>query len=898
MTILKCKMCGGELNIFSESSVCECEYCGSKQTIPNTDDEKRLKLYERANKLRYECEFDKASGVYESIVADYQSEAEAYWGMVLCKYGIEYVDDPKTGKKIPTCHRSSFDSVFDDANFDLVMENADSVAVDLYREEAKQIEELRKGILAVSSKEQPYDIFICYKETDENGDRTIDSVLAQNVYNELINSGYKVFFSRISLEDKLGKEYEPYIFSALNTAKVMLAFGTSYKNYNAVWVKNEWSRFLQLVEEDSSRVLIPCFKGIDAYDMPKEFAVLQAQDLGKVGATQDLLRGIDKIFGRDKKPGDIDSSRINIVGDGNALVKRGYFALEDREWEKAIEYFDQALNQDAENAEIHLGLFLAKRKNQDINEYLTVQINRLDSVDEKEILACDTDEERINRIAEENYVRGYLSKKEIKDMLQFDCAYKSIVDSLEEEKTVYNDGDWKKAERFSKGELSDQIQNIKSQHINEINDRIEIEKEKDGINSQKKAEEYKAFLDKYEKMVIDRRFNAESKREKDYLSLCDQVDKAETELKLNNIVIGFERLEGYKDSDDRILDCKEKIKNIQREEFLKAQERRIAKNKKIKRICIISVAIAILIVACFIGWNIYQTKVVIPEQKYQAASKLMKEQKYEEAIAAFEKLDNYKDSTEKIDECYSILDDIKTAEEKAEEEKIQKEQDTLYQSIIEMIDKEDFDGAIEEYNKLSDANYKTQAMSYMVKKIEEQLNKIGNTDIFGFKKVHENCLKVVELADEEQKAKLTELNDKKDIIITLSTINNSETNSSGNIVNNADTDFNDLIDDEKYKKDVEIFKEIYEINIRLKNVGEWYTYDDFVLKYDFKNHCFKVNIEDYKGYYIISYGSESLNIGAQKGTATHRISKDRVVEKLEIEEQGSPIYLFEDITLD
>ena len=65
------------------------------------------------------------------------------------------------------------------------------------------------------------------KETDENGDRTIDSVMAQNVYDALTTKGYRVFFSRITLEDKLGQEYEPYIFAALNSAKIMLAFGTN-----------------------------------------------------------------------------------------------------------------------------------------------------------------------------------------------------------------------------------------------------------------------------------------------------------------------------------------------------------------------------------------------------------------------------------------------------------------------------------------------------------------------------------------------------------------------------------------------------------------------------------------------------------------------------------------------
>ena len=144
MAVIKCKMCGGDLVIEPGATVAECEYCGSRQTVPNQDNEKKLTLFARANRLRLACEFDKAAGVYESIVAEFPQEAEAYWGLVLCKYGIEYVDDPATGKKIPTCHRSSFESVLDDSNFDQALENADVVARKVYREEAKQIEELRK----------------------------------------------------------------------------------------------------------------------------------------------------------------------------------------------------------------------------------------------------------------------------------------------------------------------------------------------------------------------------------------------------------------------------------------------------------------------------------------------------------------------------------------------------------------------------------------------------------------------------------------------------------------------------------------------------------------------------------------------------------------------------------
>ena len=358
MAIIKCKMCGGDLIIDPDSTVAECEYCGSRQTVPTADNEKKLTLFARANRLRSACEFDKAAGIYETIVADFPEEAEAYWGLVLCRYGIEYVDDPATGKKIPTCHRSGFDSVLEDGDFEQALENADAIARKVYREEAKQIEELRKSIIEVSGKEEPYDIFICYKETDENGERTIDSVIAQDVYDVLTDKGYRVFFSRITLEDKLGQEYEPYIFAALNSAKIMLVFGTDYEYFNAVWVKNEWSRYLKLMVSDKTKHLIPCYKGIDAYDMPKEFARLQAQDMGKVGAIQDLLRGISKILVVKSQPATVGYAGTSNA-DVSALTQRGNMALEDGDFENAMNYFERALDANPSDARAYLGKFLA-----------------------------------------------------------------------------------------------------------------------------------------------------------------------------------------------------------------------------------------------------------------------------------------------------------------------------------------------------------------------------------------------------------------------------------------------------------------------------------------------------------------------------------------------------------
>ncbi len=294
--VFKCKMCGGDIEVIQGTNVGKCLYCKSTMTLPNIENEKILNLYNRANNLRLSNDFDKAYAVYEMILELNEEEIEAHWGLILCKYGVEYVDDPKTKKKIITCHRTRYESVLTDPDYKFIMSKSYGEAKEIYTNEATVISDIQKKSLEISSSEEPYDIFICYKETDENGNRTKDSVLAEDIYNRLTELNYKVFFARKTLENKLGIEYEPYIFSALNSSKVMLVVGTSTDNLNSVWVKNEWSRYLDLIKKErKNKTLIPVYKDMDAYELPEEFSMLQAQSMDKVGAIQDLLSGIGKI---------------------------------------------------------------------------------------------------------------------------------------------------------------------------------------------------------------------------------------------------------------------------------------------------------------------------------------------------------------------------------------------------------------------------------------------------------------------------------------------------------------------------------------------------------------------------------------------------------------------------
>lgn len=365
MSVFKCKMCGGTVEFAQGDTVGICDSCGTKQTLPRLDDDKKANLYDRANHFRRNNDFDKAMSIYEQILSEDGTDSEAYWSLVLCRYGIEYVEDPATHKRVPTVNRAQFTSIFDDEDYKSALQYASAAQREVYEQEAAAINEIQKGILAISQKEDPFDVFICYKESDSSGRRTPDSVLANDLYHQLTAAGFKVFFARITLEDKLGTAYEPYIFAALNSAKVMVVLGTRAEYFNAVWVKNEWSRYLALVKKSGGKkALIPAYRDMDPYDLPEEFSHLQAQDMSKLGFMQDLIRGIEKIVSANTP--NLKAAKANTLNFENTntapLLKRAFMFLEDKNWREADEYCEKVLDMDPECAEAYLGKLLAELK--------------------------------------------------------------------------------------------------------------------------------------------------------------------------------------------------------------------------------------------------------------------------------------------------------------------------------------------------------------------------------------------------------------------------------------------------------------------------------------------------------------------------------------------------------
>lgn len=438
---LKCKMCGSNLDIEDSITVCKCEKCGTSQTVPDIEDDKELKLFERAGRLRFNCDFDKAAGIYNTITDSYPEEAEGYWGLILCKYGIEYADNA-SGKKVPVCHRISYDSVMDDEDFELVMENSDSESRAIFREEAKIIEENRKKYIQIAESEQPYDIYISYRAKDDNGDKTAVSEIAGHLYNKLTSAGYSVFLSEAALKGKKQSDCEPYIYSALNSANVMLALGTSYDDYNDVWVKNEWNRYLEIAEKNKNKCLIPCYKDVDEYDIPKEFAGLKVCQLGNDDTFNNIMAEIANVVKPESvnqpapepekaEPAEeIELEEIEIIEpvDINKLLDEGFSAISDKNWKEANKLFFQVLDEEPDNSKAYWGQLLVQQECTNAREmadnlYLQVIGNTSDNTYELEI------RDRRQEIKDKYPVANLLSEEEYANLFDVHFNYQSGVEN-------------------------------------------------------------------------------------------------------------------------------------------------------------------------------------------------------------------------------------------------------------------------------------------------------------------------------------------------------------------------------------------------------------------------------------------------------------------------------------
>lgn len=356
-----CKMCGEILAADMVEAVCECEYCGSRQTLPTRYFGEYAELYNRACELRFKTDFERAQKLFRQLSEEIPDEPEGFWGLVLCRCGVEYMDDPVSGMKVPVCRISSGKDIASDENYLKAIELAEPEQVSVYRREGAAIEMLRRDMIEQVGTGERYDVFICCRETDEYGRSTPDSVVASEIYHQLMREGFRVFYAAETLADAVEGDRELYTSAAINTARVMLIIGTSLGNFAATSVKSTLRRCIASVKRDSGRLIIPCVKNMDPRDLPAELAQYPAKDVSRLGFLPEVIRSIRSVLAGDAAASGSGGVRRSpgVRSTPEKLLRRIRIFLMEEDFEAAQEYSDMILDVAPECWQAHFAKFLA-----------------------------------------------------------------------------------------------------------------------------------------------------------------------------------------------------------------------------------------------------------------------------------------------------------------------------------------------------------------------------------------------------------------------------------------------------------------------------------------------------------------------------------------------------------
>lgn len=137
------------------------------------------------------------------------------------------------------------------------------------------------------------EVYICYAESDAQGRRTQDSIIADELYQKLEGKKIHTFYERKSVPSLAGDDVQAVNYQAIYHAKIILVVGTSIAHFEHLVSKyNEYF---------SGKTVIPVYIDVRPDDLPSELNRVQALNLSTIGADTDLLNGILRLLGREKE---------------------------------------------------------------------------------------------------------------------------------------------------------------------------------------------------------------------------------------------------------------------------------------------------------------------------------------------------------------------------------------------------------------------------------------------------------------------------------------------------------------------------------------------------------------------------------------------------------------------
>lgn len=319
-----CSTCGTMLTEENRTrpDILKCPACGREKVSPSKMSQELVTKLNMAHRERRNHHFDDAYDIYREILSDDKNNVDAQWGLLLNHYGV--VDVLEEGRYIPTVSRFSSEKVNATQEYKSLVKMIKPGRKKYFEEQVEYIEEVRQGIENRLDEDLNFDVFICYKRSvkTEHGElETKDSKRAAEIYRTIDNAGYETFFAEETLDNNPGANWEALIYTALHSAKVMILLCSREDYLNAPWVKNEWSRFLKLAEQDPDKKLYTVqLDGFNPNRLPH-----------KISSTKPQLISMERMDFREILLGNLSKDVTKLTGMTRTSVERVQRTQRERE---------------------------------------------------------------------------------------------------------------------------------------------------------------------------------------------------------------------------------------------------------------------------------------------------------------------------------------------------------------------------------------------------------------------------------------------------------------------------------------------------------------------------------------------------------------------------------------
>jgi hypothetical protein len=247
------------------------------------------------------------------------------------------------------------------------------------------------------------------------------------------------------------------------------------------------------MKKDRSKLLIPCFRDMDAYELPEEFAHLQAQNMAKIGFINDVVRGIRKVIVKDE-PAAAAPAAAPVSGSIAAYLKRAAMCLEDGDWAKADQFCEEVLNIDPENALAYLYKLMAdlrvstRDQLENVSNPFSVNANckkamRFGDQQMQEFLQSALEKiRRRNEIQQKNKI--YIDASRALNSAKTEQDFRNAA-SIFQQIPGWDDADEKAAEALAKADEAHEA--AKAAHFNQIYQNARVLAERDDSVSLREA---------------------------------------------------------------------------------------------------------------------------------------------------------------------------------------------------------------------------------------------------------------------------------------------------------------------------------------------------------------------------------------------------------------------------